>query len=278
MKKNLEDKLAMLAFEDLSPEEAQALEQEALHDPEAKIALFEYRQMREGLRAMADIPEHQLSSERLRDAILTQGLKPKSRSGLGWLWMPAAACALAFSFVAIRNMRASAGFQQFGGGGNVAVAPEHREDSIFVQPESTTRFDAGKSQVAETFKAPSSTESSVAVESSSPTPVVRRTHRARHTVDVDALKAAVAAQFRDDIDSISSPVKEESGRVMALSSAPAPQAKESGMALRGGADAAATSAPQGSTKIILIDGSKDAATGAQRATEVESSSNVLVGG
>jgi hypothetical protein len=93
MNRKFEDKLVELAFEDLEPAEATRLEQEARHDPEAAEALYAYRELREGLRSLGEVPEDQLSKERLRDAILGRGLQP-TPPRRNWVWAPAAACAM----------------------------------------------------------------------------------------------------------------------------------------------------------------------------------------
>ena len=97
MNSKFEEKLAQLAFGDLSPEEAARIEAQVKNDPEALHALNMYHGMRAGLSGLKDIPADQMSKERLRDAILAQGLKPKAtpKFGWGWLWMPAMASVLA---------------------------------------------------------------------------------------------------------------------------------------------------------------------------------------
>ena len=106
MNGKFEEKLAMLAFGDLSPEEARELERRAASDPEAARALNEFRAMRAELKGLGDnLPPDQLSRERLRDAILNQGLRPqatKSNESRGWLWMPVLAGAAAFAFISFR--------------------------------------------------------------------------------------------------------------------------------------------------------------------------------
>lgn len=272
MKKNLEDKLAMLAFEDITPEEAKALELEAANDPEARVALFEYREMREGLRAMADIPEHQLSTERLRDAILAQGLKPQSTSSskISWLWMPAAACALAFSFIAVKNMRSGEAVRQMGGNGSVAVS--EKKDSIFVEPDAAVAVGVKSHDVAEVFDG-ASVQPSVTMTAFHSEAPRHSGGSSRREARIAALTAAVEAQFDQDINSIDSPMKGSSSR----ESAPVPTMAFANPSSPN-ADAMMMSSRSSEKKIVVIDGTKDAVTGAQRATEVDSSSNVLVGG
>src|SRR5687768_3632873 len=101
MNRRLEEELLQTAFGEASPEEMALLESRVMSDPEAAKALRTYQFMKEGLKDLGDVPEHQLSTERLRHAILEQGLKPKRESGnpFVWLLMPAAVAALAFVVV-----------------------------------------------------------------------------------------------------------------------------------------------------------------------------------
>ena len=71
MKKRLEDQLIELAFGDRH-ESGVA---EGASTPEAAARLKEYRAMRSALGQLRELPEHQLSTERLREALLHQGLK-----------------------------------------------------------------------------------------------------------------------------------------------------------------------------------------------------------
>jgi hypothetical protein len=94
MNRKLEDELLQAAFGDLSPDEEARIAREASADPEAAKTYALYTDMKEGLKSMRDLPEHQLSTDRLRHAILQQGLKPKRTGwGLGWTLFPAAAAA-----------------------------------------------------------------------------------------------------------------------------------------------------------------------------------------
>lgn len=79
-----EDDLIQLAFGDLKKEHADALRQACSADAEASETLRSYEMMREGLLGLKDIPEMQMSTERLRDAILKDGLKPHPQSRFNW--------------------------------------------------------------------------------------------------------------------------------------------------------------------------------------------------
>jgi hypothetical protein len=83
-----------LAFGEFSETEAAELETLAGADPIAAKQLQELRCLKSDLKALSEIPPHQLSNDRLRDAILGQGLKPKSVFDWSWIWMPALSCVL----------------------------------------------------------------------------------------------------------------------------------------------------------------------------------------
>lgn len=259
MKKRLEDKLAMLAFGDLSPEETRLLEQEIAGDAEATGLLEDYRNMRGGLKAMANIPEHQLSTERLRDAILNQGLKPKpAKPQFGWLWMPAAAMVLAFSIMVVRNMNTT-GMPTIGSPVADAAhsnAGEQLPDSVLPNPrmENAFAFATASGEI-------------MSVEQTQPKATMVLHHRSHRqsegddTSRLEALNDAIQKEFENMASTPPQPV------VTALASeTKASTAKRTAVAK-------SDEAP-----IVLIDSAKDKTTGAQRATEVDSASNVLVGG
>lgn len=107
MERNYEDKLMDLAFGELNPEEAARLEARMEAEPNAARDLAFTRTMREDLLALSrDVPADQLSKERLRQAILGNGLHPmpmRRPLGLGWLWAPATAFVAAFVLVLLRS-------------------------------------------------------------------------------------------------------------------------------------------------------------------------------
>jgi hypothetical protein len=97
-----EDKLFGYAFGDLDAQDAQVFEAALMKD-EATAEEVKFLQSIKGdLASFRDIPEMQYSKERLRSAILGQGLKP-SRPGFPWLnWVlapGAAACVVAVGYV-----------------------------------------------------------------------------------------------------------------------------------------------------------------------------------
>jgi hypothetical protein len=97
-----EDKLFGYAFGDLDAHDAQVFEASLLKDEASAEEVKFLQSMKGDLASFRDIPEMQYSKERLRHAILGQGLKP-SRPGFPWLnWIlapGAAACVLALGYV-----------------------------------------------------------------------------------------------------------------------------------------------------------------------------------
>lgn len=94
MKRNSDDHLFNLAFGETSEAERAELEAKAATDPAVAAKLRELRNLKADLRSLADVPPDQLSNDRLRDAILGQGLKPKQAFDWSWVWMPALSCVL----------------------------------------------------------------------------------------------------------------------------------------------------------------------------------------
>jgi len=240
MNKRLEEKLARLAFEDMGSEEMGRLEQEVVGDREAMRILAEYRNMRLGLKAMGNIPEHQLSTERLRHAVLNRGLKTKPAPQLGWLWMPVAAMALTCGVVMLRNSHHSV---LPGSDGPVAFGTT--EKRITDRPGEEFALATASSEII-----------SVARPEPPIVPVshVRINRQLRERNDrIAALKEAVRLGFDNEVSA------ENTGHLSLPSGSSAP--------------AQTASAP-----IVLIGNAKDPNTGAQKATEVDSASNVVVGG
>jgi hypothetical protein len=207
---------------------------------------------------MADIPEHQLSTERLRHAILNQGLKPKpARRQIGWLWMPATAMVLAFSIAIIRNMNSSA-LPQVGGpvaDNRLSTDGSNLPDSVVAEPrlENAFAFATASGEIISVEKK--------AASAAKPS-VHRRTHREAASdegAQLEELKDAIKKEFENMASTPPVAVK------ALAASEPKPAAKRSAVV--------AEEAP-----IVIIDSTKDKTTGAQRATEVDSASNVLVGG
>jgi hypothetical protein len=264
MNRKLEDAMVRLAFGDVSPEEAAALEREAMKDPDAARSLASYRRMREGLKDLHDVPQDQLSKERLRDAILNQGLKPKPVANQrSWLWMPAAAAALAFGIVFIRGASSNGPVEIVGSPGaslavNEAPKVDFRPGGLNRGPI-TTPSDGKDTRVASNDVP----RDSVRATENDGSRIVRsqqRRHRQRRDgLGIDLENAVAYLHNTVDDDSI------DGNEV------------QPGVAAEGNAIASAP-APERSAPIILIDSQKDGATGAQKATELPSASNVVTSG
>ncbi|MEQ1821153.1 MAG: hypothetical protein ABL949_01455 [Fimbriimonadaceae bacterium] len=96
MKRRQEEELIQMAFGEM-PESA-------LECPDAEAKLRSYCELRRGLQSLKDIPEMQMSSERLRDAILNGGLKPKPEPKLGLSWLAAAAALCVVGYMGAARM------------------------------------------------------------------------------------------------------------------------------------------------------------------------------
>ncbi len=262
MNGKFEEKLAQLAFGDLSPEEAAQVEAQVARNPEASRALAEYRDMCGGLRSLAAVPEHQLSNERLRNAILTQGLRtkpvePASKGfGAGWLWMPVAACALGFGLIMLRNKPA----------GDPQIVMQTSGGAMATNFVPTPTFGAG-------FAASS----------------------ARLTSSQPAKKAAAdmklaSSRGQDDSDPRKLPKSMRASRFTSNSSVIhpvwGPIDPEANSKLADNHDQKTNNPTQNtlsqpvamSSPIVLIDSNPDSETGAPAATEVGTASNILIGG
>jgi len=105
MNRKLEDLIVRKAFGDLTPAEEAQLQAQLDVNPELGRMAETYQHLRNDLRSLSAVPEHQLSNERLRTAILERGLDcPKPARNWAWLWMPAAACSLAFGLAYARTL------------------------------------------------------------------------------------------------------------------------------------------------------------------------------
>jgi len=260
MNGKFEDKVTQLAFGEMSPEEGARFEREVQGDPDAQRALSLYKEMREGLRSLADVPEDQFSKERLRDAILKQGLKPVATqpvSNRGWWWMPAAACALGFGMMfVVKNI------QRPGAGPQVVINAEASGLSL---------ADRNPIKVAEVTK-PNEFKWSPPAE--------------QKIANVGTTDSATAARQRRDPDEVDSRLTaalpdagDEASYDPNVGDPPAGTIVPSTNAGTVAANPSHTGADSSSSgPIVLIDQDKDEQTGACKATEVGSSSNVLVGG
>lgn len=100
------DKLVNAAFGEADEATDKAIQDWLKEDAEAQEMHMQMASLNTGLKSLGDIPECQLTTDRLRDAILSQGVKPQPVKASWWKWaVPAltAACAGAFLFSGILN-------------------------------------------------------------------------------------------------------------------------------------------------------------------------------
>jgi hypothetical protein len=105
MRKRTEDKILAAVFEDEHlPVKLSAAEQRRVD---------EYQQIRMTLQLLKDVPEDQMSKERLRDAILNRGLDTPPPVAPRWRWqviaMPLASFALAYIGMSVVNSMPATG-------------------------------------------------------------------------------------------------------------------------------------------------------------------------
>lgn len=233
------------------------LESKAASDAEASRALAQFRAMRSELKSLGDqIPPDQLSKERLRDAILGQGLRqaePKKETR-GWLWMPVMAGAAAFALIIMRPS------------GKTAEPMVVMDSVAGVQASLKPQLDLKSEPVNLTAMAPAR-EKKV---TKSVTPKL-----------VAAVSSAKPAQKSAEPKTIVLEAKDfeaaSNAKVLARGKASQPKPKVTLVADRKeNSNLVAAADPAG--PIILIDTHKDEDTGASSATEVGTASNVLVGG
>jgi hypothetical protein len=103
LNKRKEDRLIQMAFGEFGAEIGTP-------EKEADRKMLEtYSTLRKSLVEARDIPDHQLSNERLRHAILGEGLhqaKTKTEADLGWLWNSLGICGIVAVFVLVLGRRA----------------------------------------------------------------------------------------------------------------------------------------------------------------------------
>lgn len=82
-----DDRLIAFAFGELGPEETARFEQELSRHPEWQAALDELRTLKGDLRRLQEVPECQLSTERMRDAILRREMDQRVKTGRRATWL-----------------------------------------------------------------------------------------------------------------------------------------------------------------------------------------------
>lgn len=255
MNKRIEDQLAKLAFGELSTSEEAELRRLCESDPEAGKTLEQFQSIRHGLKQLPVTP-HQLSTERLNEAILRQGLRSPAEPSL-WRWLSAptwaAAAVLAiwgsWSVYSAGPVESGLTAKPLAARSNLSKGPSGSSgmnsnlESALAQAElSAPDQGAIESAHVEPMKVakaapppPISTEKSVRVakrEPSAPADLVY----AADQLSIDVIENAIVSS------------------------------------------AAFAASPDDSEPLVIIDEARDETTGASRAKEVTSVSNVVVGG
>jgi hypothetical protein len=207
--------------------------------------------MKGGFQDLTDIPDDQLSKDRLRNAILMQGLKPQPEkaSPLGWLWMPATAFLLAAGLM-LFNPR---------GGSDPVVAVGEKDlpgETIVLKEPSGFKLEPAP-------KKSNTSKRTLLATNDAPKRVIRQ-NRVRQEEEF----AEVELQpFESSINGEEIPWNDGGMRP------PTPSVDETEAS-----QPVAHAAPATSTPIVIIEENRDESTGAYRATEVGTASNVLIGG
>lgn len=274
MKRKLEKKIIDLAFGELSQTQSGSVERELGTEPEAAQTLNAYRQMREGLKDLNDIPPMQMSTERMREAILQRGLKPKRDwSFLNWVAVPLAAGVLAVAVTS--TLKKSSGGPV--GPVQVAMNNSHLEDQISLAFGSSNPF--GDRSIELTNKdaalsslsfgdGPDASDTDTTTVQPPAAPVVR-------TVSVQPRTRGKLTYRHGGHNSLS----DVANAIMLSGDSNEPKIANPPVMAPPEVDSRSEDIqPAPASKIVLVDAVKDSDTGAQRAIEVGSSTNVVVGG
>lgn len=272
MNRRLEEKLISYAFGELSPEESAALQRDIEADPASAKKLSEYRDMRHDLGCLTETPQTQVSVEQMRDAILRQGLKQRPRFGpYGWAFGASLAAVLGLSFLLNRpgaepaQSAAPSNQAPIMFAFDIPQTPLHHETELTdVVRAAKHEYSFGASPTA--AKTPSTT---LALASKPDPSYVVHESTLADSVPADAV--AYNAQDSQPSTVDTQPSEEEPAAPEQSSQPAAPQDANSP------GNAVELSGPEDQTIVILKD-DKDKSTGARNATEVGSSSDVVVGG
>lgn len=264
MNKRQEEKLIQMAFGEATDADMKDLRRE-LSDAEIESFVTEFADIRDTLKSLP-VPEHQLSTERLRNAILNQGLEPRptTHSWLKVLWAPTA---MVVAVLAITQVWRTAPSQ----GEPVVMSSPGLENPLSSNP-SVLNFD------------PSPTSSGLSdrtLEDEKPneikTPLRSETRKPMNSGRVLRQKLASRRSMIQSAPSAVLPISEakESLSNLAVSAMSRGSSADKSESLPA---VAAPAEPEASPTLIIIEKSADQSTGANRAREVDSSSNVVIGG
>jgi hypothetical protein len=264
MNRRFKNRLIDLAFNDLSQEESAKLEAKASKSPKAAKELRDWRVLSESLKEL-NPPEHQLSNDRLRAAILGQGLKPKPVVQKSWDWSLIGMCAGSFSVAAVAvvlmHSRKVGPAQVVGGGTPVASMSL---PSIPSMQDALSATVAAEGQVI--YKPFSETVSKAAGSYR-----VTATLADRHTTRRGHRKPVIQNVEEDPSNLfVEMPPSEEGDmRTAALTTQASSSKNATGLKPVDG---------QSASNVVVIDPERDEDTGARKAREVAGGTNVPVSG
>jgi len=262
MRRRKENKLMNLAFGELSKDEAAALEGSLSDDPQARNTVQSYQRMRSDLQLLHDIPEMQMSHERLRDAVLREGLKKQNHAArFGWVVAPGMAVVLAVALMMGRSQLSVNAPETVAPGmtlGDVVAAKvSSLGNPLSEKPELTNLDHLVRKDYS--FGKPDSAPKGA--KGAGGAPAVAPSRTPVHFVRSFASEAPQPVSE----NTLSEPAASEPSTNNLAETQPA-------------SDDVAMMTPQNDDKIVIVDQAKDSQTGAQRATEVGSAADVVVGG
>lgn len=276
MNRKREEELMQLAFGDLRREMGASREIDT--DPEAAKTYQAYCEMRDGLKALRDIPEMQLSTERLRDAILREGLHPKRGPVWNWSWITTPLAVGACAFVVVTMMRKPASPIP---GGNIVSNGQPMMVGMN-EADKTSLFDTTFDQIQKPFDFGASIVA---------TPVVREDEPPRN---VRSVRSGARRQSGHEAPvTLAMATKPIPGLATSLAketSAPALDARPTAESFTNASFAPPQPAAMktmamtsfnrntSSSEIVQIESKLDVESGAAKATEVKANQNVEIGG
>ena len=247
MRRKNEEELIKLAFGDMEPTASERTKKMLAEDSEAAKLFAGYSEIREGLKQLKT-PEHQLSTERLREAILKQGLKKRDPFA-GWKWTFAPLAVAAAAFLITLRM------------GGQADAPV------------VSNFDPTPTKVV---KSPIDFSPTERVADVVPSPSVTQP-----TFRSERVATALRSTGRSNATQLARNVQSTTRSLVAKRTPSLSPADISRSAIDGALPAGAilpTIDLNDEQPIVLIGTESDESTGANRATEVSSPGNVVIGG
>lgn len=259
MRKRLNNKLWDAAFEhDFGDFKSETSRTKVSPDDKEELDLI--HAIRADLKSLSDVPPSQLSNERLRDAILGQGLHPgsihTSELKFGWLWMPCGAFVVSFAlFIALHPSRSMS---------------ESRPTLVGVNSlntESRSNVVALKAPHVPITRGSKVTPETGAFVLTSP----RKKPRHRHSLKYLESPIAVAAKLDLKANTV---YKGSAMPIVSSVAVASTQPDQTRLIEFPAITADASTAPP----IVMIDTESDSESGAQKATEVRGTSHVLVGG